>query len=72
MTKVLRKKNKLSRQQLADLLDVSRMTIQNLEAGKNCTLDTLLKVLQHFDEMETFYLHFEERREQLKQKRSLY
>jgi DNA-binding XRE family transcriptional regulator len=40
MTKVLRKKNKLSRQQLADLLDVSRMTIQNLEAGKNCTLDT--------------------------------
>lgn len=70
--KVMRKKNKLSRQELADLLDVSRMTIQNVEGGKNFTIDTLLKVLQHFDEMEALYLLFAERKEQLKNTPSLY
>jgi transcriptional regulator with XRE-family HTH domain len=47
--KVLRKKENLSQEELASLLAVSRITIQNVEAGKNFTIDTLLKVLQHFD-----------------------
>jgi transcriptional regulator with XRE-family HTH domain len=47
--KMFRKNRKLSQNQLADLLVVSRITIQNLESGKNFTIDTLLKVLQHFD-----------------------
>ena len=47
--KIIRKSNKLTQQELAELLDLSRITIQNLESGKNFTIDTLLKVLQHFD-----------------------
>ena len=47
--RVLRKNNKLTQQELGDLLNLSRITIQNLEAGKNFTIDTLLLVLQHFD-----------------------
>ena len=33
---------------------MSRITIQNLERAKNVTLDTFLKVLQHFDMLEKF------------------
>ena len=47
--KFLRKRNKISQSELAELLDLSRITIQNLESGKNFTINTLLKVLQHFD-----------------------
>ncbi|SOE22037.1 DNA-binding transcriptional regulator, XRE-family HTH domain [Spirosomataceae bacterium TFI 002] len=49
LVRSLRKKNKLSQQDLADLLGLSRLTIQNLESGKNFTIDTLLKVLQNFE-----------------------
>jgi transcriptional regulator with XRE-family HTH domain len=52
--KSLRKAQNLSQDELATLLNLSRLTIQNLEAGKNITLDTLLKVLQHFDVMDRF------------------
>jgi transcriptional regulator with XRE-family HTH domain len=54
LTKVLRKKQKLSQDELADLLNMSRITIQNLESGKNVTTDTLLKVFQHFNILEKF------------------
>ena len=54
LTKVLRKKQKLSQDELADLLNMSRITIQNLESGKNITSDTLLKVFQQFDVLEKF------------------
>jgi transcriptional regulator with XRE-family HTH domain len=53
--KGLRKKQNLSQDQLAEQLNLSRLTIQNLEAGKNITLDTLLKVLQHLDVLDRFY-----------------
>jgi DNA-binding XRE family transcriptional regulator len=46
--KALRKSNELSRDELAEVLDVSSTTIQNIENGKNATLDTILKVANHF------------------------
>jgi len=46
--KVLRKSNELSRDELAEVLDVSSTTIQNIENGKNATLDNVLKVANHF------------------------
>lgn len=46
--KALRKSNGLSRDELAEVLDVSSTTIQNIENGKNATLDTVLKVANHF------------------------
>ena len=58
--KVMRKNQNLSQDQLAEALNMSRITIQNLESGKNITLDTLLKVLQHFDTLEKFNLFIEE------------
>jgi len=49
LVKSYRKEQKLSQQELAELLELSRITIQNLESGKNFTIDTLLKVFNHFD-----------------------
>ncbi len=49
LVKALRKQRKLSQGELAKLLDVSRTTIQNLELGKNFTVDTILKVLKEVD-----------------------
>lgn len=51
--KALRKRENLSQQRLAEELGVSRLTIAKLENGENVTLDTLLKVLQFFDEMKS-------------------
>ena len=55
LTKLLRKTQGLTQQELADKLSMSRITIQNLEAGKNTTVDTLLKVMQHFDLLPNFH-----------------
>lgn len=52
--RTMRKAENLSQQQLADELELSRYTITNLENGENTTLDTLLKVLQYFDETQKF------------------
>jgi transcriptional regulator with XRE-family HTH domain len=51
LSRTLRTRNNLTQEQLGELLGLSRLTIQNLESGKNPTLDTLLKVLQHFDQL---------------------
>ncbi|GAA0749868.1 helix-turn-helix transcriptional regulator [Gaetbulibacter jejuensis] len=50
-----RKIHELSREDLADALDVSRTTIQNFENGNNATLDTVLKITNHFDLLEPLY-----------------
>ena len=50
-----RKIHELSREDLADGLDVSRTTIQNFENGNNATVDTVLKIANHFDLLETLY-----------------
>lgn len=43
-----RKAQDLSQEDLAIALDISRTTIQNIENGKNYTLDNVLKVANHF------------------------
>lgn len=52
LARTLRKKEKLSQHELAEKLSISRLTVQNLESGKNATLDTMLKVMQHFDKLK--------------------
>lgn len=47
-SKALRKSNGISRDELAEALEVSSTTIQNIENGKNATLDNILKVANHF------------------------
>jgi transcriptional regulator with XRE-family HTH domain len=54
LVKSYRKREKLSMQELGDELQLSRITIQNVELGKNFTIETLLKVLQYFDLLPAF------------------
>ncbi|WP_234110548.1 MULTISPECIES: helix-turn-helix domain-containing protein [Chryseobacterium] len=49
----MRKAQNLTKQELAEELDLSRFTVAKLENGENPTLETLLKVLQYFDEMKS-------------------
>ena len=67
-----RKQQKLSQQELAEQLELSRITIQNLEAGKNFTIDTLLKVFNHFDILIGFNQFLIDKRNENEQLTSLY
>lgn len=49
VVKSMRKQRQWTQAAMADSLGVSRLTIQNLESGKNFTIDTLLKALKAFD-----------------------
>lgn len=49
LVKTLRNRESITQEQLAEKLGMSRLTIQNLEAGKNPTMDTFLKTMQYFD-----------------------
>ncbi len=53
--KTKRRQHDLSQEDLAQALDMSRLTIHKLEDGKNVTLDTLLKVVNHFEMLEAVY-----------------
>lgn len=56
LCKAKRKEFNLTREQLADALQMSRATIQNIESGKNATLDNLLKIANHFHLLETIFV----------------
>jgi transcriptional regulator with XRE-family HTH domain len=72
LVKSYRKQQKLSQQVLADQLELSRITIQNLESGKNFTIDTLLKVFNHFDVLVGFNQFLMDKRNETEQLTSLY
>jgi transcriptional regulator with XRE-family HTH domain len=72
LVKSYRKQQKLSQQELADQLELSRITIQNLESGKNFTIDTLLKVFNHFDVLVGFNQFLMDKRNENEQLTSLY
>lgn len=54
LIKILRKKEQLTQKQLGEKLSLSHITIQNLESGKNATLDTIFTVLQYLGMLESF------------------
>ena len=72
LVRSLRKKEGLTQEDLANLLELSRITIQNLEAGKNFTIDTLLKVLRHFDLLNTLLDVVIDKKIEIKNLKSLY
>ena len=39
----------MSQEDLGEAIGLSRYTIQKFESGKNATLDTVLKIANHFD-----------------------
>jgi len=49
LVKALRKQRGWSQSEMAKAIDVSRTTIQNLELGRNFTVDTFLKVMKEMD-----------------------
>ena len=54
LIKKMRANRKLTQEELARRLNLSRITIQNIERGNNFTIDTYLLVFQYFDEIESF------------------
>ncbi len=70
--KLLRKREKLTQQDLASELDLSPITISKLENGENATLETVLKILQYFDEMNSFNQFIQSRIANLNESKSLY
>lgn len=72
LVKSYRKQQKLSQQELADQLKLSRITIRNLESGKNFTIDTLLKVFNHSDVLVGFNQFLMDKRKENDQLTSLY
>ncbi|PQJ78971.1 helix-turn-helix transcriptional regulator [Polaribacter porphyrae] len=55
LCKQKRQNYELSQEELALALGLSRYTIQKFENGKNATLDTALKIANHFNLLEKFY-----------------
>lgn len=49
----------ISREELALALNMSSTTIQNIENGKNATLDNLIKIANHFGLLENIYKSIE-------------
>ena len=72
LVKALRKQRGLSQTQLANSLDVSRTTIQNLEIGKNFTVDTILKVLKEMDLLEQVISEITEAKTHVINSKSMY
>lgn len=55
LCKKKRQSYQMSQENLAEALNISRYTIQKFENGKNATLDTVLKIANHFDLLNNFY-----------------
>lgn len=68
----MRKAEKLTKQDLAEELGLSRFTIAKLENGENPTLETLLKVLQYFGKLKSFNQFILDETEGLTNSQSMY
>lgn len=72
LVRSVRKRHGLTQIDLATTLSISRNTIQNLESGKNFTVDTVFKVLKELDLLDRFYKEILTVKEELKPVKSLY
>lgn len=72
LVRAARKQNGMSQTELSEQLSFSRTTIQNLESGKNFTIDTLLKVVKELDLLEKLNTQVQQAKEDLFVAKSLY
>ncbi len=72
LIKKMRTSRKYTQAELAKRLNLSRITIQNIERGNNFTIDTFLLILQHFDEMESFSDYIRSKTDDYNQMKSIY
>ena len=70
--KKMRKSENLSQTELAQELAVSRITISKLENGENPTFETILKVLQYFDELKNLNQFIQSKNENFNNHQSFY
>lgn len=54
LVKAMRQSRKITQDQLAKSLGLTRLTIQKVESGKNSNIDTLLLIFQYFEILEPF------------------
>lgn len=54
LVKLMRNSRKLTQKDLAERLNLTRLTIQKVERGKNFNIDTLLLIFQHFELLKPF------------------
>ncbi len=50
----LRKNENLTQTELANLINVSRLTISKIEKGKSVNLETILNILKYFNLLDKF------------------
>tara|TARA_E500000331_G_C17058583_1_gene627176 strand:+ start:212 stop:475 length:264 start_codon:yes stop_codon:yes gene_type:complete len=62
--KLERQRHQLTQNELAEILGMSRYTIQKFETGNNATLDTALKIAHHFDALDPLYKALKQQNEQ--------
>jgi transcriptional regulator with XRE-family HTH domain len=72
LTRKMRKSAKISQDDLAVKLNLSRITIQNVEAGKNFNIDTLLLIWKHFNELDALSRFLREKIDDYDNFKSLY
>lgn len=50
----MRQSQRITQEELAKSLGLTRLTIQKVKSRKNTTIDTLLLIFQYFDLLESF------------------
>ena len=72
LIKKMRANRKLTQGELAKRLNLSRITIQNIERGNNFTIDTFLLVFQYLDEIDSFNEYIKSKIDDYNEIKSLY
>jgi transcriptional regulator with XRE-family HTH domain len=72
LIKKMRANKKLTQEDLAKQLNLSRITIQNIERGNNFTIDTYLLIFQYFDEIESFNEYIKSKVDDYNEIKSIY
>jgi transcriptional regulator with XRE-family HTH domain len=72
LIKKMRTNRKLTQGELAIRLNLSRITIQNIERGNNFTIDTFLLVFQYLDEIDSFNEYIKSKIDDYNEIKSLY
>jgi len=72
LIKKMRANRKLTQEDLAKQLNLSRITIQNIERGNNFTIDTYLLIFQYFDEIESFNEYIKSKVDDYNEIKSIY
>jgi hypothetical protein len=72
LIKKMRANRKLTQEELAKQLNLSRITIQNIERGNNFTIDTYLLIIQYFDEIESFNEYIKSKVDDYNEIKSIY